>query len=245
MESLIQNLAALSFVDGRLDELREEYGDLPEKQKNAENKAKDTKALAEETEGILKEIRHFCSTSKVTLVELKSKEEKLAKQQFLVRNNREFDAITNEIETIRKEHEMLSDKLRTEGIKEENLGNILKEQQKNYEQAAKDLEEISSEMEIVTSDQNTEFSQLKDKRDEIAGKVKASTLKEYERVRNQYNDAAVSVKKNSCSGCFSAITPQVIVEMRNNMDKVYFCENCGRLLIPEEVSIDDSVLESI
>ncbi|MFP4528959.1 MAG: hypothetical protein ACLFQX_10435, partial [Candidatus Kapaibacterium sp.] len=137
MDSQIEYISALALVDEIMDDLEEEYGDLPEQLKKLQDKVNEKEKLAEETEGILTDIRKFCSTSKHTLVEMKDREEKLAKKQFNVRNNKEFDAITKEIESLRKEHEQLSDRLRKEGVKEENLVSIL-EKQKEEASAARE-----------------------------------------------------------------------------------------------------------
>ncbi len=245
MESQIHSIALLALVDEELDELREEYGDLPEKVREKEKKENELRSVVEETENILEEIRKFVSTSKITLVELKNKEEKLSKQQFQVRNNKEFDAITKEISNIREEHSQLTEQLRTEGVKEENLLNILEEQKNNHNEAVEALEEVKSELEILENDQNEEVNELVEKRRKIADTIKKKFLQEYERIREFHPDAAVQVMKNSCSGCFSAIPPQKIVEIRNNQDQLYFCENCGRILYPEEFDITDDDLDEI
>jgi len=245
METHIHKIAVLAYIDQRLDELKEDFGDLPLKIKAAETKANDLKAMYDETDEILKDIRTFCSASKITLVELKEKEDKLAKQQFLVRNNKEFDAITSEIETFRKEHENLSDKLRTEGVKQENLARIIEEQKSNYEKAAEEFGRINDEMDILSGDQNEELNELNRIREKVEGQIDKNIIKKYNRVRTYHNDAAVNVKRNSCKGCFSAVPPQAIVEVRNNLNTIYFCENCGRILVPEDIIVDDSTIENI
>ncbi len=245
METHIHKIAVLAYIDQRLDELKEDFGDLPLKIKAAETKANDLKAMYDETDEILKDIRTFCAASKITLVELKEKEEKLAKQQFLVRNNKEFDAITSEIETIRKEHENLSDKLRTEGVKQENLTRIIEEQKSNYEKAAEEFGKINEEMNILSGDQNEELNELNRIREKVENLIDKINLKKYDRVRTYHGDAAVNVKRNSCKGCFSAIPPQTIVEVRNNLNTIYFCENCGRILVPEDIIVDDSTIEKL
>lgn len=238
-------LAALAFVDKRLDDLQEDYGDLPDQVKELENKLKVHKAHAEETQTILAEIKQFVSTSKITLEELKTKEEKLAKQQFLVRNNKEFDAITKEITHMRDEHSRLSDLVRTEGVKEENLKQILATQLKEIELTEEELKAKIEEYEFVESDQNEEVKMLTKKRNAITKHIEKPTMVEYERIRVVIKDAVVKANRNSCSGCFSAIPPQKMVEIRNSIDTLYFCENCGRILYPEEINISEEKLSEL
>jgi uncharacterized protein len=245
MEYQIQYLALLAIIDGRLDELNEEYGDLPLKVKELEKKTESFKELVDETRGILDDIKKFVSVSKVTLVELKTKEEKLAKQQFKVRNNKEFDAITKEIEHLRAEHLGLTDKLRTEALKEENLNRILESQVKEFEESKIELTASQEQLSILASDQNEEVNLLLAKRKRLTKKVNKDSIDEYERIRKYHVDPVVKINKNSCSGCFNSVPPQKIVEIRNQLDKLFFCENCGRILFTEEFTIDESMIEKL
>ena len=231
MESQIHYLAVLGYIDSRLDELHEEFGDLPEVLKTKEKKAHENKMIVKDTENILENIKKFVATTKNTLIELKDKEEKLAKQQFKVRNNKEFDAITKEIAHIRSEHTRLTDQMRTEGIKEENLLGILDQQKKDFEEAENDAEKVRLELQSLATEQNDEVKILYDKRKLVISKIEDKYYNSYERIRNFHPDTVVQVLRNSCSGCFNALPAQKIVEIRNNLDEVYDCESCGRIFV--------------
>lgn len=239
MEYQTEFLAALAIVDSKLDELKEDFGDLPEQVQKKQNAYEAAQKLADETKAILDEIKKFVSVAKVTLVELKDKEEKLVQQQFNVRNNKEFDAITNEIAHIKEEHSKLSDKMRSEGMKQENLTLILESQMAEAQKAKEVYEQTKSEVEYLTGEQNDELKQLNKKRDKILKKISKLYVSDYNRIRTMHTDAAVKIKRNSCAGCFSAIPAQLIVEVRNNIEKVFFCENCGRMLLPEETPVTE------
>lgn len=238
MQYQLQKLVALSMIDLQLDELEEEFGDLPDQVKAAEKKVKEKRSVVEETDAILSDVRKFKSSAKLTISQLKDKEEKLSKQQFLVRNNKEFDAITKEIETVKFEYNKLTDEMRTVGIKEENLVRMLEQQKKEWDFAKRDLDQLLGEIELISKEQVEEVKELKDKRKKVSKDMKPENKEIYKRIRNMFADAIVKIKKNSCSGCFSLVPPQKIVEIRNNMDKIYFCENCGRVLFPEELDIN-------
>jgi predicted nucleic acid-binding Zn-ribbon protein len=243
MQSQIEYLARLGFVDLRLDEFEDEFGDLPEQLREVEQRYKKHKAMVHETEGILNDVRKFIVTSKDTLLQLKDKEEKLSKQQFLVRNNKEFDAITKEIEHTRNEYNLLTGEMRKIGVKEENLNLLLVEQKKVAEESEKEYKLKQEEFTDITSGQNLDVKKYRKIRDGIKKEIQNGFYDEYQRIRNFHKDAVVQLRKNSCSGCFSAIPPQKIVLMRNNLNTIYFCENCGRILCPEEVGIDESFLD--
>lgn len=238
-------LGALSFVDQRLDELNEEFGDLPEIEKDKSRELINAKSLVEETEGIIKELTHFISMAKITLVELKDKEENLSKQQFMVRNNKEFDALSKEIESLKQEHFTLSNKLRSEGIKEENLSRILDEQKTNSIQLEEELVKIKEEIEELAGEQKQIVRDLRKTKEKIEKNIIIANLKEYNRIRVNHNDTAVQIKRNCCSGCFNAVPPQRIVEIRNNKDKLFLCEHCGRILLSDDLEIAQSLVDDI
>lgn len=244
-ESKSELLAYLALIDKNLDELEEEFGDLPQKVADQKVKNKALEATVHETEQILEEVKEFCSLSKHTLVDLKAKEEKLSQQQFQVRNNKEFDAITSEIKHVKEESKMLTEKLRQETIKQQNLERILDDQKAELITAKQQLKESKKELEEVQEEQDDEKAEFIEKREKLITKIDKASLAMYDRVRVYHKDAAVKVKKNSCSGCFSSIPPQLIVEMRSEDDVIYTCENCARILIPEEIEITEADVETI
>ncbi|HRP01156.1 MAG TPA: C4-type zinc ribbon domain-containing protein [Candidatus Kapabacteria bacterium] len=239
MESQIYTIAQIATIDERLEELHEDYGSLPEQIKIKEANYSEKKNLVDDTQHIIDEIVSFVAKAKVTLVELKDKEEKLTQQQFQVRNNKEFDAISNEINHLKSEHEHLSNELRTSGVKQENLKAIIESQTKDLNIAQADLDDIYAEEKKIVGDQEEEIAKLRNIRNNYVKDIKAKFLKDYDRIRTSHTDAAVRIKKNSCSGCFSFLPAQLIVEVRNNPNTIYNCENCGRILIPEDLYLED------
>ncbi len=240
--SQIYNFACLAYIDSILDDYQEEFGDLPDRVKKMKHNVNELEAIVEETEGILKELRKFSKESKTTLKELKDKEERLSKKQFKVRNNKEFDAITKEIEQTREAHNKLIDELRVAGVKEENLLKTLEQQKEDAKKAKGELKEKESELREISSNQNEEVNVLYDVRKKYFNNIKKEYIQEYQRIRTHHKDAAVQIRKKSCSGCFSQVPPQIIVEIRNNRDTIYHCEQCGRILYPEEIQVDDSII---
>ena len=233
MISLATMLATMSDIDSTLDDLKEELGDLPQQVKDAEEYVRAKSKHTEKATKDLKEIESFNSNSGNRLLEIKDKEDQLAQQQFNVRNNKEFDAITNEIEMLRDERNKIYDEQRTVGVKEENLTSILEESKKELEEAQKGLTRKEDELTSISHGHNDEILQQTKQRAELAQAIPVSILAEYERIRTFHKDAAVKVKKNSCCGCFSKVPPHRIVEMRNKPDSMFLCEHCGRILLGE------------
>lgn len=245
MKSEIQYLAELSIVDLKFDELQEDCGDLPQKIRKLEKRYNDLLNIVKETEGILNDTKKFKVESKLTLQTLKEKEEKLADKQFNVTNNKEFDAITKEIDHTRSETERLTEELRNAGVKEENLTNVLETQKQDAEKVNADLQALKAELEEISSEQNEELQILKTKRAELVSHISEAGYAEYTRIRHLHHDAVIPAKKSSCTGCYSMIPPQKNVELRNSEDKIFYCENCGRIIYTEELPIDQDILDLI
>ncbi|MFN3269660.1 MAG: zinc ribbon domain-containing protein, partial [Candidatus Kapaibacteriota bacterium] len=220
----------------------DEFGDLPQKIKEKKEHYKELESYVKETQKVLEEVRDFIVKSKKALEELKAREEKLSKQQFMVRNNKEFDAITREIEFARSEFNRISQELQLTSLKEENLVNVLEQQKQEAAEALKELQEYERDYELIATNQNDELKEIKEARQKIIEHLDKHTLEFYQRIRNTHKDAIVKVKRNSCTGCFSHIPPQKIIEIRNNLDKLYTCENCGRILYPEDLEIDSEYI---
>lgn len=243
MKTQIQLIAGVAYIDQKLDELEEEFGELPEEIENKQAELERAESIKNETEYIISQIKDFVKSAKKNLVDLKTREEDLSKKQFSVKNNKEFDAISQEIKYIKDEHEALSIKMRKEGMKEENLKAIFDDQIAKYEKIKSELDELKEEMLGLSQDQEGEVDDLKGLRNKIAEKVKKEFIDEYERVRKTFPDAAVQLIKGSCKGY--RVPPQKIVEMRNNMDDIYTDENSGRILIPEELVIDEELIKEM
>lgn len=233
MSSLSAAISDLSAIDIILDELNEDLGDLPQQVASAEDGFRERTLNIEATENTLKELEHFKSNSHIRLQEIKDKEDILAAQQFNVRNNREFDAITHEIEALRSERTKIFDEQRTVGVKEENLRSMIAEQQSELDEAKELLNDKEHQLSAITLGHNDEILSQTRQRISIISSMPIQATADYERIRTFHKDSAVKIRKNSCSGCFNAVPPQKIVEMRNKPDQMFLCEHCGRILISE------------
>ncbi len=243
MEYQLNYLASLSYLDLHHDELEEEYGDLPrkiEEVKIALNKIQD---LVNETKSIIKSNKKFAADAKVTLVKLKNKEEELTKQQFKVKNNKEFDAITNEIEFVKNEYKRISEELAQNAQKEENLDDTLEEQQEELKETKKELKDLEKELVSITEEQNEEVKKIIQLRNKYVKQLNPENLELYNRIRKYYDDAVVLIRKNSCTGCFNQVPPQKVVEIRTHLEDIYTCEHCGRIIYTDDIEIDKKLLD--
>jgi len=245
MEQQLQLLAQLAAVDAELDELHDELGDLPVEVKKIEKIVRAKKDAVDATKAAIDELHQLRSTAHVTMQESHDKEQKLAQQQFQVKNNREFDAITKEIDHLKQQRADLEERLRTAGVTEENLTATLSQQQAELDEVHAKLVDKEKTLEAMSGDQNEDLKKFIALRLQIIAKLDDALEAEYERIRTFHSEAAVALRKNSCSGCYSAIPSQRIMEMKYQRDRLYTCESCGRILFTEDVAVDiEQLLEA-
>lgn len=233
MDKQLDLLARLSEIDVELFEMQEELGELPAEVRYLEQLAREFLEKKTQTEALIEDILTFRSNAHITLQEIHDKETHIGEQQAAVRNNKEYDAMTKEIASFKENKESIQNELRTSVVKEENLRMILSEQEEDYNNILLDLADKEKELKELFSDQNEDVSALEKERASIVKNCETEVLATYERVRTFHHDAAVFLKRGSCSGCFRSVPPQVIVEIRKKQ-QIYMCEGCGRILLPEE-----------
>jgi len=238
MEQQITLLAKLATVDSQLDELHDELGDLPAEVKKCELLMRERTLALEQSQASHKDLEDQRGNAHVTMQELADKEKRLTEQQFQVKNNREFDAITHELEHIKTQRATLEDLLRTAAVKEENISNIIAQREALRAEAAGQLKEKELELEALSGDQNEELRKFINLRLKLIAQLDDTIEAEYERIRTFHREAAVPLRRGSCSGCYSAVPSQRVMEMKYNRDKMYTCENCGRILFTEELAVD-------
>ena len=240
MESKLRNLYALQQIDSSLDELEELKGDLPREIEGLEQK----EAALKENIAALDQSMRTAFTQRDNadseIITLRERAEKYKAQQYQVRNNREYDALTKEMDAaqetitrLEKEMEILEGKATVarddiEGLKEKvaEVTALLGEKQTA-------LREISK----TTEDEEKRYLH---EREKIAHKIAKSDLTQYERIRKaKKGRAVVPVKRGACGGCFNRVPPQKLLELRQN-SKLYFCEHCGRILVSDEIAISSA-----
>src|SRR5699024_1533864 len=157
-------------------------------------------------------------------------------QQDNVKNNREFEAISKEIE-----HEELEMQYSEKQIREANFKIKQKEEAKKLAQKAlksreTDLKEKKVELEKIIKDTATEEKELEKRSESARKEAEPRLLKAYEKIRRTYRNglAIVRIERDSCGGCFNAIPPQVQAEIRQRK-KIIACENCGRILVDSDL----------
>lgn len=229
-------LYQLQLVDDQLDELEELRGDLPNMVRSLESRINE---LSEETKN--KETEQKDSVEKRAqneeeIEKLRESQKKFKAQLYQVRNNKEYDALTKEID---HSEEQIS-KLETENDALADLSKSLTEQieevKPQLDELEKELKEKEADLKEIIKANEKEEAKLQSERKKIEDQVKKPDLSVYMRIRKAKKGKAVStIKRSACSGCHNIVPSQRQLEIRRNT-KIFTCEYCGRILVSHEIA---------
>lgn len=235
LENKLRKLYSLQQVDLKLDELEELKGDLPSAVMDLQEKVAGLETQVKEQENTIKSSMIERDRHDVDVAALREKIERYKAQQFQVRTNKQYDALTREIEMaettivkLEKEMDALADTSRF--AREQMEAHQIK-----LEETRKTLRERQRELEEVSKSNEDEELQLGHEREKLVVRLDKKDMAMYERIRKAKDGmAVVPVKRNACGGCFNFVPAQRILELRKN-NRIFMCEHCGRILVSDEI----------
>lgn len=236
MVNRLSTLYALQIIDDQLDELEELRGDLPLRVNSLNAKIKEVQDQIDERDDERKSSMEQRKINEEEIERLKINLKKFKAQLYQVRNNKEYDALTKEIdhsesEIKRLENDNMAMELRSEKLKLE-IGDFTPKIEELHEL----LKENEVELKKIIKENEIEEVKLKDKREQIAAKVRKQDYNVYMRIRKAlHGKAIVTIVRSACSGCHNVVPPQRQIEVRQNR-RVFTCESCGRILVSQEVA---------
>jgi len=228
-------LVDLQKVDQELQQLEALKGDLPQQLEKIIQKMS---ALTEIYGQKKVELSEALKNKAISEVDLESFQQKLTKykeQLYAVTSNREYDAITLEIESVNEKMSGTEDVILELIEKEETLVEEIKNIEPELEALAEAISQKEKELATKIKATEVECKNFELKRVELCGKVIRSVLYQYERIRKGLGNNVVSqVINGACEGCRSNIPPQKQMEVRM-MNQLILCEHCGRIMVSRPV----------
>jgi uncharacterized protein len=237
VEEKLTSLLTLQKIESKLDELHILKGELPMEVADLEDEITGLHARQTRIEEEINGVTEFIEQRKNAIKEAEAMAKKYEKQSNNVKNNREFEAINKEIEMQQLEVKLAEKHIKdaTEEIAEKAVG--LEKAKKNI--AAKEgvLATKKGELEKIIAANEKEEKHFNKLAAEAREHVDNRLLASYDKIRKSYRNglAVVPVERDACGGCFNAIPPQKQSEIRQHK-KVMICENCGRILVDEEMN---------
>ncbi len=233
----LKALYALQQIDSKMGEIAILKGELPMEVSDLEDEITGLKTRLRKLESSVAEIDHEIARHNNNIKESESLIVKYEKQLDNVKNNREFDALTKEIELQRLEIQLSQKKIREANAARETKAESLDAINTKLTQRNKDVDSKKVELQKIIEKTEKEESKLVKESDKARKDIDERLLVSYDKIRKTYRNglAVVTVSRGACGGCFNRIPPQLQIEI-GVMKKIIACEHCGRVLI------DDSIL---
>ncbi|MBL7789039.1 MAG: hypothetical protein JNL75_04305 [Chitinophagales bacterium] len=232
VEERLEALYALQQIDSKIDKINFIKGELPMEVQDMEDEMAGLMTRKGNLDSELAEIEEGISDRQRIKEETKLLITKLEKQQNSVKNNREFESISKEIELAKLEIELCDKKLKDFNEKKNSFSIRVDEVAKLIAAKKDDLALKQEELKVIEAETDSELASLV-KQSEAAKKlVDERLLSGYNRIRKTYRNglAIVTIDRDSCGGCFAKIPPQRQLEIKQRK-KVLVCENCGRIFV--------------
>ena len=237
VESKLQTLYQLQTTLSAIDEKRALRGELPLEVQDLEDEIAGLKTRVEHIEGDINDFQQAVAQKQGEIKEAEESVERYKKQLDEVRNNREYDTLTKEIEFQSLEIELCNKKIKEANAKVEDKKRELIRTNDLINDRQQALDEKKSELDEIMQETREEEQALKAKAEDLETKIEPRLLSSFKRIRkNACNGLGiVYVQRDACGGCFNKIPPlrQLDIKMHK---KVIVCEYCGRIMIDPELA---------
>jgi hypothetical protein len=236
VEERLSALADLQVVHSKIDKIKTLRGELPLEVQDLEDEIAGLETRMSKLEDDIKELDTNISNKKHEIEESTSLIKKYKDQQNNVRNNREFDSLSKEIEYQSLEIELCEKRIREFTAQKKEKEELIGTSQELLNERKEDLESKKKELEEIISENEKDEKDLQNRVEKIETQIEDRLLTAYKRIRKNARNglAVVSVERDACGGCFNQIPPQRQLDIRTRK-KIIVCEYCGRILVDDEM----------
>jgi len=240
VDEKLHQLWELQQIDTKIDKIQILKGELPIEVKDLEDEVEGLRTRLQNSESEAVEMEEEIKNRKNAKSLAKELINRYEKQQDNVKNNREYDALSKEIELQRLEIQLCDKKIADATAKIDSKQAVLDETQKNIKEREKNLKNKKKELEKIIEETELEEKELQKDSAKQAKKVEERLLKAYTRIRGAYKNGlgVVAVLRDACGGCYAKIPPQRQLEIRQRK-RIITCEHCGRILLAWEGEAQD------
>lgn len=236
VEDKLRALYELQTVDTKIDELRILAGELPQEVKDMSDEVEGLKTRLTNIENNIKECETGISEHRVRIENANAAISRYKEQQNNVRNNREYDNLTKEIEYQELDIESSQKKIARLTADLEDRQAEKAKTISDIEDRTVDLNQKRNELEAILSETKEQTEKLMLRAAELEKNIEDRLVTAFHRIRkNAHNGlAVVKVERDSCGGCHSKIPAQRQLDIRLRK-KIIVCELCGRILVDAEI----------
>ncbi|WP_205056920.1 C4-type zinc ribbon domain-containing protein [Pedobacter sp. KACC 23697] len=237
VEQKLKALYELQNIHTKIDKIRQVRGELPMEVADLEDDVLGLETRIAKIKAELDDLEDSIVTRKNTIKDAQAAIKRYDSQLKEVKNNREYDALTKEIEIQGLDIQVSEKKIKEHGFEITSKTEIYEAAKAELDGRKKDLEVKKGELDVITAETEKEEQDLQKKADKAEPQIEERLLVAYKRLRkNAVNGlAVVTIDRDSCSGCFNQIPPQRQLDIRQRK-KIIVCEHCGRILVDEALT---------
>lgn len=237
VEQKLQALYELQTTLTAIDEKRALRGELPLEVQDLEDEIAGLDTRIEKIDTEIKEFQSAITMKKGEVQEAQANLERYNNQLNEVRNNREYDSLSKQIDYERLEVELCNKKIKEATDQVAYRTNDLEIAKTEREERQKDLDEKKSVLEDILAETREEETMLKERAKDLEVKIEPRLLSSFKRIRKSARNGLgiVYVQRDACGGCFNKIPPQRQLDIKMHK-KIIVCEYCGRILIDPELA---------
>jgi uncharacterized protein len=234
VQKVLSDLTNLQQIDLQLDDIISLRGDLPHQVEKLNAKKQASIDEATNLQNQLDACQKERAEKELLVKELSEKKKKYQSQLFEVKNNREYDAISLEIEAVGLETSETETRILQLIDQEEQLKTAIEKHKTILEEIEKEFVQKSEDLKKLIAKTEKDEIYLKDQREKTVRHLNNRILSTYERIRKaKQGKAIVPIIRRTCGGCFKSLPPQRVLEVRK-MNRIILCEVCGRILVWDE-----------
>lgn len=241
VEDKLKALFELQTLHTQIDKIRQTRGELPMEVADLEDEVAGLETRIQKIKADLDELEDSIVTRKNLIKEALAATKKYETQLNDVKNNREYDAISKEIEIQGLEIQVSEKKIKEYSFEIQNKTEVYESALANITERKKDLELKKAELDTITAETEKDEESILVKAQDAEKHIDERLLIAYNRLRSNAKNglAVVTIQRDSCSGCFNQIPPQRQLDIRQRK-RIIVCEHCGRILVDEGFALEEN-----
>jgi predicted nucleic acid-binding Zn-ribbon protein len=239
VEQKLKALYDLQTIHTKIDKIRQVRGELPMEVADLEDDVEGLETRIQKIKNELDDLEDDIVTRKNLIKDAQANIKKYETQLNEVKNNREYEAISKEVEIQGLDIQVSEKKIKEFGYEITTKTQIYEKALADLEGRRADLDAKKAELGTITSETEKEENELNAEAEKASKNIEERLLIAYNRLRNNAKNglAVVTIQRDSCSGCFNQIPPQRQSDIRQRK-KIIVCEHCGRILVDEQMALE-------
>lgn len=237
VEEKLKNLYALQSLLSEIDNIKTLRGELPLEVQDLEDEIEGMTIRIEKINADIAELKRDISERNAKIVENKASIERFNTQMDSVRNNREYDSLTKQVEYAELDNQLHEKKIREAKEMVEARTAEMTRCNLDVNERRVLLETKKEELEEIVSETKAEEEKLRERAKNLELTIEPRLLNAFKRIRRNSRNGLgiVSLQRDACLGCFNKIPPQRQLDIRSRK-KIIVCEYCGRIMIDRELA---------